>query len=330
MSRILLIDGDCLTFSQAAGYEVRSINVLSKTTGQSKSFKNRTEFQGFLKEHSFEYNPDLYEITDVQTPRKVEYLYKGLEDHIIGMRDMFFADTVEIWISAPGGSFREKLPLPTLYKSNRKDVIKPLLLPKARTYLQQFWSAQSAPGIETDDVVTIRAYDELAKGNEVCISTIDKDAYQTIGASILNWYPEEWVLDYIDPDSLGFIKEDGQKTKGSGYLFLMYQMLQGDIVDVYKPFELSGKRYGPTNACKVLRPYYGLNADALPELGKAVLKEYRRLYPKPVTYTDCFGQEHTATAEDIIDLYWKCAYMQRKHNDDCSFWEYCKIDRNAV
>jgi flagellar biosynthesis regulator FlaF len=52
--------------------------------------------------------------------------------------------------------------------------------------------AQLVKGIETDDMITIRAYEELAKGNYPIIVSADKDAQQSQGIEVLDFTQEVW------------------------------------------------------------------------------------------------------------------------------------------
>jgi hypothetical protein len=51
--------------------------------------------------------------------------------------------------------------------------------------------------LETDDLITIRAYEELALGNRPILATIDKDAYQSQGIELLNGKFEELIRSVI-------------------------------------------------------------------------------------------------------------------------------------
>ena len=64
--RTLIVDGDLIAYRFAAGAEQRSIIATIKKSGNTKEFKNRTELKKFVIDKGFEFNPDDYEIEDVQ------------------------------------------------------------------------------------------------------------------------------------------------------------------------------------------------------------------------------------------------------------------------
>jgi 5'-3' exonuclease len=208
--------------------------------------------------------------------------------------------------------FRHALALPTPYKDNRDDLIKPLQLADVRRYLQVKHKAQLVKGIETDDMITIRAYEELAKGNYPIIASADKDAQQSQGVEVLNFGQEEWQGKVIP--MVGSLWKEKTSYKGDGLKFLALQVLSGDSADTYKGYQLSNIAYGPAKAMKVLE-----KANTEKEILEVLISEFKRLYPEPFDYTDCHGVEHTEVDWfDMLQLYWCCAYMKRSIDDESS------------
>ena len=315
----VFVDGDLIAYRCAAAAEKRTVDVTHIPSGKSKEFKTRTEFKKFLKEQGREFEEDKYSFKDIQTPESFVVLKKSIDAIIKKIKSFTFADCIEIYIGG-GENFRHKLPLPTMYKSNRDDMIRPILLLKAREYLVKEYGASTVVGEETDDVVSWRAYESTAEGNESIIVTADKDANQSWGCSVLNWTADKWEL--VDIDLIGSLEKIAIKTakatrydyKGTGLKFLAFQLLAGDDADAYWGYKLSKLTYGKANAYKALQ-----DADTVEKIVDVVISEYKRLYPEPITYTDCHGLEQTMNYYDLLKMYWVCACMKRHKSDELDF-----------
>jgi hypothetical protein len=313
--RILIVDADLIAYQYAAANEKRSIVAKHLKSGREKIFKTRTELKTLLKEKDIEFKPEDYEIEDVQTAASIRFTLRNVNGVIQRLTDHAWADRVELYIGT-GKTFRHALALPTPYKDNRDDLIKPLQLADVRRYLQVKHRAQLIKGIETDDMITIRAYEELAKGNYPIIASADKDAQQSQGVEVLNFGQEEWQGKVIP--IIGSLWKDKSAYKGDGLKFLALQVLSGDNADTYKGYELSNVSYGPAKAMKALE-----KASTEKEILEVLMSEFKRLYPEPFDYTDCHGVHHTEVDWfDMLQLYWSCAYMKRSIDDDSSFIQF--------
>lgn len=314
--KILIIDGDLIAYRYAAAAEERSVIVKHLKTGKEKEFKNRTEFKDLLKEKGMEYKPEAYQIVDVQKPEDVSFALGTIKRLITKLQDFSWCDRTEIYLGS-GKTFRHSLPLPTPYKDNRDGLLKPVHLDAARDYMKSKYNAKIISDIEVDDMVTIRAYEELSQNNEPILVSVDKDSYQSQGVVLLNWMHEEWKLEKIP--EVGTLYKDKAAIKGSGLKFLAFQTLAGDNADTYCGYQLSKLKYGPTKAMKALE-----SAKTEQEVMQVLVNEYKRLYPDPVEYTDCHGQHHVADWYDLLKLYWQCAYMKRSRKDTGDIKEFCK------
>jgi hypothetical protein len=313
--RVLLIDADLIAYRYAAANEKRSIIAKHLKSSREKVFKTRTELKELLKEKNMEFKPEDYEIEDVQTAASIRFALRNVKGIIQRLTDHTWADKVELYLGT-GKTFRNALPLPTPYKNNREDLLKPLQLADVRRYMQVKHQAQLIREIETDDMITIRAYEELAKGNYPIISSADKDAWQSQGIEILDFTKEVWE-GRLMPE-VGSLWKEKTSYKGEGLKFLALQVLSGDNADTYKGYELSKIDYGPAKAMKALE-----KASTEKEILEVVISEFKRLYPEPFEYTDCHGVEHTeVTWFDMLQMYWTCAYMKRSMDDDSSFIQF--------
>jgi len=315
--KILIVDADLIAYRHAAAAEKRSVIVKHLKTQKEKEFDTRTAFKEFLKLKGWEFKEEDYSFTDVQTPQDISIALATIKRLIVKLQEFTWCDSTELYLGS-GETFRHKLPLPSPYKNNRAKLIRPVHLEDSRKYLTKHWGAELVKQIETDDIVTIRAYEELEKGNIPIIATVDKDAYQSQGVSILDWTKEEWTLDLI-PD-VGELRKEKTSVKGDGLKFLAFQTLAGDNADTYCGYELSQLKYGPTKAVNALK-----DAKTEQEIVKILFSEFKRLYPVEFTYTDCHGQVQDADWKTILDLYWKCAYMKRSRNDSSNIEDFLKL-----
>jgi hypothetical protein len=313
--RVLIVDADLIAYQYAAANEKRSIVAKHLKSGREKIFKTRTELKTLLKEKNMEFKPEDYEIEDVQTAASIRFALRNVKGVIQRLTDHAWADKVELYLGT-GKTFRHALALPTPYKDNRDDLIKPLQLADVRKYLQVKHRAELIKGIETDDMITIRAYEELAKGNYPIIASADKDAQQSQGVEVLNFGQEEWQGKVIP--TVGSLWKEKTSYKGDGLKFLALQVLSGDSADTYKGYQLSNVAYGPAKAMKALE-----KASTEKEILEVLISEFKRLYPEPFDYTDCHGVDHTEVDWfDILQMYWTCAYMKRSIDDDSSFIQF--------
>ena len=313
--RVLIVDADLIAYQYAAANEKRSIVAKHLKSGREKIFKTRTELKTLLKEKNMEFKPEDYEIEDVQTAASIRFALRNVKGVIQRLTDHVWADKVELYLGT-GKTFRHTLALPTPYKDNRDDLIKPLQLADVRKYLQVKHRAELIKGIETDDMITIRAYEELAKGNYPIIASADKDAQQSQGVEVLNFGQEEWQGKVIP--TVGSLWKEKTSYKGDGLKFLALQVLSGDSADTYKGYQLSNVAYGPAKAMKALE-----KASTEKEILEVLISEFKRLYPEPFDYTDCHGVDHTEVDWfDILQMYWTCAYMKRSIDDDSSFIQF--------
>lgn len=310
---ILLVDADTVAFRAAAVCEKRSVDVTHIPSGKVKTFKTRTEFKNRLTEKNG--NLDSlkdYSFADVQTPESVANALQAAKSIMTKIFTSIEPDDMIVYIGGKD-NFREKLPLPSKYKGNRGDMLRPVLLDEVKSYITRKYKAKSPVGIEADDAINIRGYEELAKGNSVIIASNDKDTFQSEGLKMFDYTKEKPFI--FDIPEIGSLTVKGAECKGAGLKFFAYQLLCGDNTDNYKPTEICKARFGATGAFKLIQP---LESSA--EILEAVVQKYKEWYPDVVTYNTWDGKEITTNWEGILDLYFQCAYMKRS-KDDPSDWK---------
>ena len=272
--RLLIVDGDLVAYRHAAAAETRTIIAKHLKSSREKEFKTRTELKKFLTEKNIEFKAEDYEITDHQHPVDISFAISTVNASIEKLLENTWCDELEIYIGS-GKTFRHSLPLPSPYKDNREDTIKPVHLAAVRNHLKRKYKAKAVDnGLEVDDVVTIRSYECLQNDQEAVLASVDKDSYQCQGISLYNWTEEEPKIHLIP--TIGHLRKVKSTIKGDGLIFLALQVLSGDLADTYKPYELSKISYGPAKAMKALE---GCTTEQ--EILRKVISEFKRLYPEP-------------------------------------------------
>lgn len=309
---VLLIDGDVIAYRAAAVCEKRTVVVKHNKSGAEKVFNTRREFKAYLKERNWEHRIDEYSFTDVQTPDDISNCLHSIKTTIGKLESITFADRKEIYIGGKE-NFRSKLLLPKEYKGSRKDAIRPLMLNQAKEYLLEYQGAAKATKIEADDILNIRAYEELNKGNVAIIGSNDKDTLQSEGIFMYDWTVEEPKI--VEIPVIGDLRKVNQYCKGEGLKFFAYQLLAGDTADEYVPYQLAksvfGSKYSANKAYEDIK-----NLDFADEILNKVIEVYKRLYPEPFDYVAWDGTKvKNADWKSMLDLYFKCAYMKRSWTD---------------
>jgi len=307
-TRITIIDADSIAYRCAAASEKRSIVVKHNPTGKEKEFNTRTEFKELLKSKNKLSKLADYSIQDIQTPEPIENCLYSVKSNVERIKERTEADTMIILVGGKS-TYRESLPLPTLYKSSRIGMQRPIHLKEAKQYMINVHKAEEINGIEADDECILRAYEFRDMGFDVTISSIDKDSLQVEDFKIYNYADDE--LFTVEGHTVKQItKGKGKKVIGSGVGFLAYQCLVGDLTDGYNPCELAGIKYGDASALKDLK-----GCKQPRDFLEVVVNKYKEWYSEPTTYTAWDGEEYTKDYKEILQMYFCCAKMLRHSTD---------------
>jgi hypothetical protein len=309
---ILVLDGDEIAFKVSAACEQRGILVTNKTNEAQSAFKHRTEFNNFLAGLVI---PDgHFEIEDTQIAEPIKNAFATIKAKLNNYKDKFNTEHMEIYLSGKD-NFRDHIPLPIQYKSDRKDSLRPLLLKDIRNYLSEFQKAVTVQGAyEVDDVLGMRGYDGYKSGKKIIPFTVDKDALQNSG-----WlYNPDKMIEPQFIEGLGELSiDDKGKLRGFGRKWLYAQWVLGDSTDCYNPRDiaqqLTGKKptFGEKAAYKLLAE---LTTDK--DCVKAIQDLYIKWYGKSdVTYKTFKGDERTVDYIEIMQMYLDCARMLRWEGD---------------
>lgn len=298
----LVIDGDILAFKATAVNEDRSVKATHSETGEERIYKTRTE----LKEERGKDEYTLWTFEDIQVPKNFKFSCSTAEDLLNKWMSFANASSYEIVISGKD-NFRDNIPLPRKYKSNRTNTLRPLHLRKMKDWLVKEKGAYAVDGVEGDDVLAWRAYEGYKTGSKIVQVSDDKDAFGCEG----------WVMhmDCTSPPELikGFGKlylTSNNKLKGCGKIWMLAQSVLGDAVDGYKPCELAGVKWADMSCWNLLR-----DCRTYKEAVEAIYGQYKTWYPSPITYTAWDGKEYTKDALQIWQMYFDCARMRRAPDD---------------
>lgn len=315
---IALVDCDTLVYSSAAVCEARSISVTHLPSGKTKGFKNRTEFKAFLKEKEFDFKDEDYSIEEIQVPEPEQNAYHIISSKLKKIKSELEADSFELYVAGKGNE-RDSLPLPTKYKSNRDATIRPLLLKKAQEFIKKHEGAKSVNGVEVDEVIVYRGYQELLKGNTPILVSVDKDSLQYSGLSVYDYsnpFPKVEVI-----PSLGelYLDKKTKKVKGKGFLWYCVQQTLGDRADGYIPYELANSRYGDKAAYDYLK-----DCSSEKEALEKVIDLYKTWYPSAFEYVAWNGETVQSNYKYMLCLYHKCSRMMEVEGESPDFIKFAK------
>lgn len=323
-----ILDADSIAYRCAAANEVRTIKTTHIEKGVVEDWKTRTEFRKYLA--GTDHTEDMYTIVDVQTPKDQSYGRNLIRDGVENAKTKMRATKIEIYISGDG-NFREAIPFPMRfqqnnktqswiggqYKENREGSLRPVQLSALRDYMVRELGAIPVHGMEVDDMSSIRAYDGVRDGIKIIQYTADKDAGQCVGW--LQNPDKDETPRYIQ--GFGELHQDAKgKVRGTGRMFLYWQVLAGDKVDNYRPVDIldittqkaGGKKveYGDVTAYKALK-----NCKNDKEAWRVIYDVYSAWYPEPTTYEAHDGSTQTKDAVEIMQMYVDAAHMKRWADD---------------
>jgi len=302
--RIILVDGDIVSFRAAAANETRSIKVTHKLTGQTTEHAHRTAFKEHIKN---KFDIEEFDIEDVRTAEDLKYAIHAVNTTIESLKKSCNADEVEVHLSGDS-NFRDRLHLPSKYKGLRQNLDKPVQLPECRKHLLDKYEAIRAVDEEADDTLIKRAFELRKQGDIGIVCSIDKDAY---GSDIwlYNWTK---MTEPLRIKGLGFLELDEKRViRGQGRKWFYAQWCKGDSVDCFKPSEISGKKFGDVSCYNLLK-----DCTTDKECVEAVYNQYKVWYPvEKIEYTDWGGNKQSKTLFELMDMYAACAHMKRFEDD---------------
>lgn len=254
-----------------------------------------------------------------------------------------------------GACFRESLHQAKLYKGNRSETLRPLLLKRLRAWMVEELGAidtkdlrHNGMRVECDDGVEIKANEGVVhylKHGWYNIGVISKDKDSTNSAKLLInndringklKFPKAMHIKTTDKcaGDVALISKGEGKSKDFkffGFKGLMYQAFLGiDAADHYSALKHLGKGFdfGDVAAYKVLKP-----CKTSKEALQACIDVFSDLLPNGVQYEDHKGVEHDVDTMTYMNTYFLTAYMIRKLDDPMDFYKLCaafKVDTSKI
>ena len=305
--RVIVCDSDMIAYRVASACDNRSI--LVSRGGKTKEFKTRTEFKKYCADKSLDYNT--FTIEDKIVAEPIENCLSTIKRIINNIKEQHNINHV-VHILSGGGNHRLDLPLPTKYKSNRKDTIKPTHLQACKDYLIKYHNAYVISGYEADDIV--QSLTEYIINNTKAYGiafSIDKDYHTSLKK---NRYLNPITDKIVElGGGLGKLERTDKGVKGDGLFWICYQLMMGDPSDGYNMKYFYNKKYGEVS-------FYNDMKDCTSEyelLTKVVLK-IKELIGDSVEYTAWNGNEMSLSWLELAELYFSCLYM-RGYQDNTTF-----------
>ncbi len=309
----VVIDMDMIIYRAAAAGEKRSILATHNDSGRTKSFDTRTALKDFIKDTKWVYED--FTIEDVQTPDPIENVLHTIKAMVGSIQEATFATNTYMVIDGKG-NFRDDLPLPTKYKGNRVDTIRPVHLGECKKFVMNKWQPNQAFNREADDLLSEMCYKGMRKGEKWVAATADKDQ-RGFPCYYYDFTKPEQPIYLIDGGIGKLYLNDKKAAKGHGFLWLCYQWCCGDSSDCYKPSQLSGAKFGDAGAVKLLG-----HLQTKQEVVDAVVSLYKKWYPEPFEYVCWKGETHQADWKSVLELYLKCAHMLT-YSDNITLMNFC-------
>lgn len=323
----LVFDYDYMKYAIAAVCEVRSVIVTHKKSGNVKEFENRTEFWGkpprydggWLGELNKErakdgkeaFTKDDFEITDRQEPQPVSHMNNTVKQHINNICKVLGATSYYGYIGK-GESWRVGASRIIEYKGNRKDTIKPLMLPEIEEYLTRRHDATIITQREADDEVVI----DCMKNPQLTLVGVDKDYY---GSEPITFFNPDKMSEPLYIAGLGklWIEEKAKSSgrvdktvRGIGRKWFYFQVMSGDSSDNYFANSATTTKWGDMSAYKLLE-----KCETDEQCWAAIVSGYKKLYPEPFKFTGWRGDELDLDWKSVLEENCTMAHMLRKPDD---------------
>ena len=297
--KVLIVDGDIACYKIASVTEFKYLYTSSE--GEEFKVKSKKSFLAYCEENDLDINS--FSVVPTQIAEPVSYAIKSLNDSMVKVMEYCGCNRIEYYIGG-SGNFRNEIPLPVQYKTNRTETVRPIHLTALKDYLIKYKGAKKVCCSEADDVVNNRMRTLNKQGIRCVLYSNDKDCMQNVDYDLLNFNPDKADI-IVSKKGVGELIDRGKDVKGSGLKWLILQTLLGDEIDGFTPKVFFNKKYAG-------KSFYKDFNDCKTEI--EVLERFvevaKRLVPYKVSYTSFTGQLMELNRKELFSMYFTMNKMR--------------------
>ena len=297
--KVLIVDGDIACYKIASVTEFKYLYTSSE--GEEYKVKSKKSFLAYCEENDLDINS--FSVVHTQIAEPVSYAIKSINDSMAKVLEYCGCNRIEYYIGG-GGNFRNEIPLPVQYKTNRTETVRPIHLTALKDYLIKYKGAKKVCTQEADDVVNHRIRTLNKQGVRCVLYSNDKDCMQNVDYNLLNFNPDKADI-IVSKKGIGELIDRGKDVKGSGLKWLIQQTLLGDEIDGFTPKPFFNKRYGDKSLFKDFN-----ECKTEVEVLEKFVEVAKRLVPDKVSYTSFTGQLMELNRKELFSMYFTMNKMR--------------------
>ena len=297
--KVLIVDGDIACYKIASVTEFKYL--YTSLEGEEFKVKSKKSFVAYCEENDLDINS--FSVVPTQIAEPVSYAIKSLNDSMIKVMEYCGCNRVEYYIGG-SGNFRNEIPLPVQYKTNRTETVRPIHLTALKEYLIKYKGAKKVCTQEADDVVNHRIRTLNKQGVRCVLYSNDKDCMQNVDYDLLNFNPDKADI-IVSKKGIGELIDRGKDVKGSGLKWLILQVLLGDKIDRFTPKQFFNKRYSDKS---FLKDFNDCKTEV--EVLEKFVEVAKRLVPDKVSYTSFTGQLMEINRKELFEMYYLLPKMR--------------------
>ena len=182
--KVLIYDADILSYKIASVTEFKYL--YTSLEGDEYKVKSKKSFKAYCEENGLDI--DSFTVENVQIAEPVGHAIKSMNDSVAKVMEYCGCNRIEYYIGG-SGNFRNEIPLPVQYKTNRTETVRPIHLTALKDYLIKYKGAKKVCTQEADDVVNHRIRTLNKQGVRCVLYSNDKDSMQNVDYNLLNFNP---------------------------------------------------------------------------------------------------------------------------------------------
>ena len=297
--KVLIYDADILSYKIASVTEFKYL--YTSPEGDEYKVKSKKSFKAYCEENGLDI--DSFTVENVQIAEPIGHAIKSMNDSVAKVMEYCGCNKVEFYIGG-SGNFRNEIPLPVQYKTNRTETVRPIHLTALKDYLIKYKGAKKVCGSESDDVVNHRIRTLNKQGVRCVLYSNDKDCMQNVDYNLLNFNPDKADI-IVSKKGVGELIDRGKDVKGSGLKWLILQVLLGDKIDGFTPKQFFNKKYADK---AFLKDFDSCKTEV--EVLDKFVEVAKRLVPDSVSYTSFTGQLMELNRKELFEMYYLLPKMR--------------------